>query len=259
VALGGLISDAVTSGQSKIPYIGDIPVLGNLFKMTDDRKAKINLLIFLTPHVVHDESDLASFSADQRDRFKRYLRQQKTGPRRREQLDASTWEAAAPTPTPPSGPPETAPTGQAAPPPVALAPRPSEPLPSPPSPEIAPSPASTLGIPTAGHRFAVLLSLFEKGSAPPELQTVGGFLTVYTPVEAGEFFVKGARYEYQSSGFEAKYACLEVFPNATDALAVYPEGRLPEGSGGATVRWKPISATQLRAMVAGDTPWKRAR
>jgi general secretion pathway protein D len=262
VALGGLISDAVTAGQSKIPYIGDIPVIGNLFKMTDDRKAKINLLIFLTPHVVHDESDLATFSADQRDRFKRYLRQQKTGPRRGEQLDAPSWGAAAPAATPagtapPSSPPEAAPTPQAE--PLALAPRPSASLPSPPSAEIAPGPASALGIPTVGQRFAVLLSLFEKGSAPPELQAVGGFLTVYAPVEAGEFFVKGATYEYHSSDFEGRYTCLEVFPNATTALSVYPEGRPLQGSGGAAVRWKPISAEQMRAMVAGDTPWKRAR
>jgi general secretion pathway protein D len=270
VALGGLISDAATNGQSKIPYIGDIPVLGNLFKMTDTRKAKINLLIFLTPHVVHDEHELSDLSVDQRDQFKRYLREQKMGPRRKEQLDSPSWRGTTPTvqgaATPPSSQsaPQTAPpaapgAAQAPPPPVASAPRPSTSLPSPPSPAIAPSSPSAFGIPTEGHRFAVLLSLFEKGNEPPELQTVQGFLTVYTPTEAGEFFVKDGTYEYNSSSFEAKYTCLEVFPDATTALSVYPEGRPREGSGEATVRWKPISVEQMRAMNAGNTPWKRAR
>ena len=95
VVLGGLISDATTNAVSKLPYVGDIPVLGNLFKFNDDRRAKINLLIFLTPHVVHDDGELQEFSVEQRDRFKRYLQQQKTGPRRRDQLDAPSWQATA--------------------------------------------------------------------------------------------------------------------------------------------------------------------
>jgi len=44
-------------------------VFGNLFKFNDDRKNKINLLIFLTPRVVHDEGELREYSVDQRDRF----------------------------------------------------------------------------------------------------------------------------------------------------------------------------------------------
>jgi general secretion pathway protein D len=276
VVLGGLISDNVSQTQSKLPYIGDIPVLGNLFKFNDDRKNKINLLIFLTPRVVHDEAELREFSVDQRDRFRRYLREQKTGPRRKEQLEAPSWQsAAAPplqtapyvAPAPPSVPyyppppaPLPAPTPAYAPPPQAALPsRPVAPAPAPPLSPILPSSPSALGIPTTGHRFAVLLSLFEKGNAPPELQTTNGFLTVYTPVEAGEFFVKGGTYEYSSPGYEAKYTCLEVFPDAATALSVYPEGRPLERWGGAVVRWRPIPSEQLRAMIAGTTPWKRAR
>ena len=105
----------------------------------------------------------------------------------------------------------------------------------------------------------MLLSLFEKGNPPPELQTTNGFLTVYTPVEAGEFFIKGGTYEYSAPSYEAKYTCLEVFPDTNTALSVYPEGRPLERWGGAVVRWRPISAEQLRSMIAGNTPWKRAR
>jgi general secretion pathway protein D len=268
VVLGGLISDATANAVSKLPYIGDIPVLGNLFKFNNDRKDKINLLIFLTPRVVRDEEGLHDLSVDQRDRFKRYLQQQKTGPRRKEQLDAPSWQQS--TAQPPSGeqppavaPPEQAPFSAAplptpAPAPqAAIQPRPLAPAPTPPAP-IAPSSPSAVGIPTTGHRFAVLLALFEKGNAPPELQPTNGFLMVYTPIAAGDFFVKGDTYEYATAAYEAKYKCLEVFPDAATALSVYPENR-PLDGGGAVVRWRPISADQLRSMIAGTTPWKRAR
>ncbi|MBI2962529.1 MAG: type II secretion system secretin GspD [Deltaproteobacteria bacterium] len=265
VALGGLISDNVSNSQSKIPFLGDIPGLGNLFRNTDDRRNKVNLLVFLTPHIVRDESDLEEFSLDYRDRFQRSMRDQKTGPRRREQLDAPSWQAPAAAPTPPGpalAPAEPPPPASSAeprpappPPPVAAVPRPAPPPPAP----ILPSSPGALGIPVAGHRFAVLLALLEKGTAPPELQSTSGFLTVYMPLEAGEFFAKGAAYEYASSAFEAKYTCLEIFPDAATALSVYPEGRPLERLGGAVVRWKPISAERLRAMIAGDSPWKRSR
>ncbi len=267
VALGGLISDNVSNSQSKIPFIGDIPVLGNLFKSTDDRRNKTNLLVFLTPHIVHDETDLQEISVDHRDRFKQSMRDQKTGPRRREQLDAPSWQDETPPPTsqgrviapsepsysvppPPASSLERPPPPTAPPPQVAIAPRPTPLLPSSPS---------AVGFPTTGHRFAVLLALIEKGNAPPELQATNGFLTVYMPIEAGEFFVKGATYAYTSSTFEAKYTCLEVFPDANTALSVYPEGQPLEHSGGALVRWKPISAARLHAIIAGNSPWKRSR
>jgi hypothetical protein len=140
---------------------------------------------------------------------------------------------------------------------AAVAPRPLAP-PAPPAP-IVPSSPSALGIPSTGHRFAVLLSVFEKGNAPPELQSTNGFVTVYMPIEAGEFFVKGGAYEYKSPTYEARYTCLEVFPDAATALSVYPEGQPLERWGGTMVRWRPISAEQMRAMIAGASPWKRTR
>ncbi len=278
VALGGLISDNVSAAESKIPYIGDIPVLGNLFKFTDARKNKINLLIFLTPHIVRDDMDLQSVSIEQRDKFRRYLQAQKAGPRRHDQLDAPSWDQAAigrPSapllvPPPPSGMPSTGPYAEPPPPPTELRIVPGPPPPPPPPTAVRPSgvpppppplprSAAALGIPTVGHRFAVLLSLYEKGEPPPELQATNGFLTVYMPESAGEFFVKGGNYEYTSSRYEAKYTCLEVFPDGNQALAVYPEGRALERWGGAVVRWKPISADQLRLMIAGTSPWKRTK
>ena len=58
VVLGGLISDKVTNTESKVPLLGDIPILGYLFKFSTKRKEKRNLLIVLTPYIVHNHTDL---------------------------------------------------------------------------------------------------------------------------------------------------------------------------------------------------------
>ena len=58
VVIGGLISDRVSYTESKVPLLGDIPLLGYLFKYTKRDKKKTNLLLLLTPHVVHDQMDL---------------------------------------------------------------------------------------------------------------------------------------------------------------------------------------------------------
>ncbi len=58
VVIGGLIGTTDTSVATKVPILGDIPILGKLFigRRTSSRKS--NMLIFLTPHVIDDESDL---------------------------------------------------------------------------------------------------------------------------------------------------------------------------------------------------------
>jgi len=58
VVLGGLLSDKVIHTESKVPLLGDIPVLGYLFKYTTKSKEKRNLLILLTPYIVKSQMDL---------------------------------------------------------------------------------------------------------------------------------------------------------------------------------------------------------
>lgn len=58
VVIGGLVRDAVQNGETKIPILGDIPVLGFLFKNTQKTKTKSNLLLVLTPYVIRDQDDL---------------------------------------------------------------------------------------------------------------------------------------------------------------------------------------------------------
>ncbi len=63
VVLGGLISTNVQETVSKVPFLGDIPILGWLFKRTNTSEAKTNLLIFITPHIIHDADDLAQVTS----------------------------------------------------------------------------------------------------------------------------------------------------------------------------------------------------
>jgi general secretion pathway protein D len=62
VVIGGLIANDETSGESKVPFLGDIPLLGNLFKMKSKSNTKSELMIFLTPHIVESPRQLAGLS-----------------------------------------------------------------------------------------------------------------------------------------------------------------------------------------------------
>ncbi len=57
VVIGGLITDNEVETVEKIPLLGDIPILGHLFRHTTTRITKRNLLIFLTPYIIRDSSD----------------------------------------------------------------------------------------------------------------------------------------------------------------------------------------------------------
>ena len=52
VILGGLVSERVVDGENKVPILGDIPVLGYLFKSTKKRKEKTNVLFFIRPRIL---------------------------------------------------------------------------------------------------------------------------------------------------------------------------------------------------------------
>ncbi len=68
IVIGGLMQDQTTETISKVPLLGDIPLLGNLFKRTIVGKDKTELLIFLTPHVAPDALALTPISERERAR-----------------------------------------------------------------------------------------------------------------------------------------------------------------------------------------------
>ncbi len=57
VVLGGLIQDRVLESVNKTPILGDIPIIGRLFRFTETDKTRLNLLLFLTPYIIRDQSD----------------------------------------------------------------------------------------------------------------------------------------------------------------------------------------------------------
>lgn len=66
VVIGGLLQDAKSKNETKIPLLGDIPVLGNLFKRQQTSTAKTELIIFLTPYIVQNPTELAALSERER-------------------------------------------------------------------------------------------------------------------------------------------------------------------------------------------------
>jgi general secretion pathway protein D len=56
--IGGLVRDVVQHAQTKVPVLGDIPVIGALFRSSKDVSNKANLVLVLTPHIVRDEDDM---------------------------------------------------------------------------------------------------------------------------------------------------------------------------------------------------------
>ena len=50
--------DQVTTAETKVPVLGDIPLLGALFRSSSKRKIKKNLLLFLTPYIIRSPDDL---------------------------------------------------------------------------------------------------------------------------------------------------------------------------------------------------------
>ncbi|MGE5297523.1 MAG: secretin N-terminal domain-containing protein [Solirubrobacterales bacterium] len=62
IVIGGLIKDKVNKTVKQVPLLGDIPLVGNLFKRTETGKEKIELLIFLTPCVAQEPAELTPIS-----------------------------------------------------------------------------------------------------------------------------------------------------------------------------------------------------
>ncbi|MBW8191256.1 type II secretion system secretin GspD [Neiella marina] len=63
VVLGGLIDEDAQESESKVPFLGDIPVLGKLFTSTSTSKTKRNLLVFIRPTIVRDAATMNAVSS----------------------------------------------------------------------------------------------------------------------------------------------------------------------------------------------------
>ena len=58
LVLGGLIQEDTAQNRQKVPLLGDIPILGNLFRYRSNKRSKTNLLVFLRPRIVRGSADM---------------------------------------------------------------------------------------------------------------------------------------------------------------------------------------------------------
>jgi general secretion pathway protein D len=67
VVIGGLIQDSVRDGVEKVPFLGDLPILGALFTYNTRQRTKTNLMVFLRPTVLRDAQRAESVTASRYD------------------------------------------------------------------------------------------------------------------------------------------------------------------------------------------------
>ena len=67
VVLGGLLQDEYADNEEKVPLLGSLPLVGNLFKSQTRSRKKTNLMVFIRPVVVRDATNTDSLSMDRYD------------------------------------------------------------------------------------------------------------------------------------------------------------------------------------------------
>lgn len=258
VVIGGLISDGTSNAEGSVPFISDIPVLGNLFRSTTGMREKINLLIFLTPHIIRTSEEHSHKSVEERDKLRSAMQEQGVKYKRRKVLEMPSW-------TPPLGehPPseegeENGDSGKGA---TIYQPQ-----------GLPPAGASATAPPPAGSgltiaertqpggrpstiveheppprdgpfRYVLLAAFSEQGTAPPGLQTPSGLIAVALPDNSRltTIFRPGHQYRFTSDRFDGHYRVLDAYGTAQEAVMMYPEGLPVDPAKGDYLHWREFS------------------
>ncbi len=69
IVISGLISERDETSTTKVPILGDIPILGYLFKTTSVQRQKTNLLVFISPTIIKNREDIKRISEDKKQEF----------------------------------------------------------------------------------------------------------------------------------------------------------------------------------------------
>lgn len=80
IVLAGFMQDKATRARDQMPLLGDVPVVGNLFKSKDNTIARTELIIAITPHLVKDGRQIEGITNEYRDRLNFSTRPQRSGP-----------------------------------------------------------------------------------------------------------------------------------------------------------------------------------
>ncbi len=259
--IGGLISDNQNKSQTKVPWIGDIPVIGHFFRYYNYNNTKTNLLIFLTPHIIRNDRDQRNVSVHERERLiEQPFEQRGMRPPNWESLHRPSWETrpSLEEPTPGEEPPsDQKPLRDES---LSRAPSSERPL-RPAADEVAaasnveraPAAATAERAPAAADasvtdRYVLLASIWESGTPPASLTSSNGLLALAVPADSSlaTFFHTGESYRFQGDGYTANYECLEVFATPQDAFVTYPEGLRVSTTPATFLHWRePTEPTSL--------------
>jgi general secretion pathway protein D len=72
IVIGGLMGDSSTQRNYQVPLLGDIPLLGWLFKSKNTRREKTNLFIFITPHVIETMAEAQAVKEIKREQIEAF-------------------------------------------------------------------------------------------------------------------------------------------------------------------------------------------
>ena len=80
MVLGGLLKDEFAGSVSKVPYLGDIPVLGNLFRLDNRSRSKSNLMVFLRPVIIRTQQAADAITLDRYDAIRAQQKEAQPSP-----------------------------------------------------------------------------------------------------------------------------------------------------------------------------------
>ena len=75
VAIAGLIRDNKSTIEHKVPFLGDIPLLGWLFKFQTKKSEKTNLMVFLTPHIIKESEDADIILKEKKEKMEEFKKE----------------------------------------------------------------------------------------------------------------------------------------------------------------------------------------
>ncbi|MEX2205068.1 MAG: type II secretion system secretin GspD [Myxococcota bacterium] len=102
VMIGGILAEVQGTTETKVPWLGDIPILGWAFKGTSDTVRKTNLLVVLTPRIVRSPEDLERVTVEGRERFRDASRDQMALSEEEEEERRAALESGIPLPRDPN-------------------------------------------------------------------------------------------------------------------------------------------------------------
>lgn len=85
VAIAGLIRDDKNTTDYKVPFLGDIPILGWLFKYQTKKDVKTNLMVFLTPHIIREAEEIDKITTEKKEKMESVKKEMEAPDKKKEE------------------------------------------------------------------------------------------------------------------------------------------------------------------------------